>query len=105
MFELAKARPIKRTPTEDDLTCKDKTDAFKLAGAMAQRVRDGGNVACTVKGPVPVLVAVKAIALAQTYVEDENIDIKFAVNIVDLENPELRGEVSSTYLHFALITK
>ena len=101
MFELGKARPIKRQPTEDDLTCKDKTDAFKLAGAMAQRIREGEQarvgtpceiieweappcvttahratsqattliprqVACTTKGPIPVLVAVKAIALAQT---------------------------------------
>lgn len=38
------------------------------------------------------------------YVEEESIDIKFAVAIVDLENPEIRGE-TSTYLHFALITK
>merc|ERR1719506_3359192 len=106
MFELGKARPIKRQPTEDDLTCKDKTDAFKLAGAMAQRIREGEQVACTTKGPIPVLVAVKAIALAQTYVEEEGTDIKFCVSIVDLENPEIRQDgVTSTYLHFHIISK
>ena len=47
-----------------------------------------------------------AIALAQTYVAEEGMDIKFAVSIVDLENPEIRSDtVTSTYLHFALIAK
>jgi stage V sporulation protein S len=105
-FELKKSRKIKTVPSEDDLACKDKTDPYKLAGAMAGRVRDGEQVACTTKGPVPVLIAVKAMALAQTYVADEGMEIKFAVSIVDLENPEIRGsEVTSTYLHFALVAK
>jgi len=105
-FELKKSRKIKTTPSEDDLACKDKTDPYKLAGAMAGRVREGEQVACTTKGPVPVLIAVKAIALAQTYVEEEEMELKFAVSIVDLENPEIRSsEVTSTYLHFALIAK
>jgi stage V sporulation protein SpoVS len=72
---------------------------------MAQRIRDGEKVSCTTKGPVPVLIAVKAIALAQTYLEEDEKEVKFTVQIVDLENPEIRGEVSSTYLHFALIAK
>lgn len=105
-FELRKSRPIKGQPTEDDLASKDKTDPYKLAGAMAGRIRDGEDVACTTKGPVPVLIAVKAIALAQTYVADEGTDVKFTVAIVDLENPEIRSDnVTSTYLHFALIAK
>ena len=67
IFELKRSTPISREPSESDLSCKDKTDAFKLAGAIAGRVRDGEEVALTVKGPVPVLVSVKAIALAQQY--------------------------------------
>jgi len=105
-FELKKARKIKVEPTEDDLACKDSTDPYKLAGAIAGRIREGESVACTTKGPVPVLIAVKAIAIAQTYVAEENIDVNFAVSIVDLENPEIRSDtVTSTYLHFALIAK
>ena len=50
--------------------------------------------------------AVKAIALAGTYVADESMDIKFCVGIVDLENPEIRSDtVTSTYLHFHIISK
>jgi len=100
------ARPINREPTEDDLSAKDKTDCFKLAGAIAGRVRDNQQVACTTKGPVPVLVVVKAIALAQDYVQEEGIEVKFAVQFRDLENTD-RGmdSVPSTYLHFAIVTR
>jgi len=105
-FELKKSRPVKTLPTEDDLAAKDTTDPYKLAGAIAGRLRDGGSVACTTKGPVPVLIAVKAIGIAQTYVVEDELDVKFTVAIVDLENPEIRSEnVTSTYLHFALIAK
>ena len=69
---------------------------------MAQRIRDGEKVACTTKGPVPVLIAVKALALAQTYLEEESVGVKFTVSIVDLENPEIR-DATSTYLHFAIV--
>merc|ERR1719379_575286 len=103
-FVLEKARPVRSVPSEDDLSSKEKTDPYKLAGAIAGRVREGEQVAVTTKGPVPVLIAVKAIGIAQTYVEEEGMEIKFAVSIVDLENPEIRStdNVTSTYLHFAL---
>lgn len=105
-FVLSKIRPTTRIPSEDDLACKDKTDPYKLAGAMAQRIRDGDKVACTTKGPVPVLIAVKAIAIANTYLADDGKEAKFSVSICDLENPEIRSEsVQSTYLHFALVTR
>jgi len=105
-FVLSKSRPVRSVPSEDDLACKEKTDPYKLAGAIAGRVREGDQVACTTKGPVPVLIAVKAIALAQTYTAEENVEIKFCVGIVDLENPEIRSsEVTSTYLHFHIIAK
>lgn len=104
VFQLKRSNPINREPTEDDLSAKDKTDCFKLAGAIAGRIRDGEQVACTTKGAVPVLVVVKAIALAQDYVRDENIDLKFAVQFRDLEAPELRG-APSTYLHFAILPR
>jgi len=99
---LTKSKRIKREPSEDDLTAKDKTDCYKLAGAIAGRIRDGEQVAVTTKGQVPVLVAVKAIALAQEYTREEDLDIKFAVKFADLEDPELRN-TPSTYLHFAIL--
>lgn len=43
-FELRRSELITREPTEDDLSAKDRTDAFKLAGAIAGRIRDGEDV-------------------------------------------------------------
>jgi len=94
-------KPIGREPTEDDLSAKDGTDCFKLAGAIAGRVRDGEEVNVTVKGSVPVLVAVKALALAQDYLAEDSIDIKFAVQFRDLEE---MGQ-TSTFLHFAILSR
>ena len=105
-FVLSKVRPVKSIPSEDDLSSKEKTDPYKLAGAIAGRLRDGEQVAVTTKGPVPVLIAVKGIALAQNYLAEEEMTVKFCVGIVDLENPEIRSDaVTSTYLHFHMIAK
>ena len=46
VFKLMRSEPIAREPAETDLCCKARTDAFKLAGAIAGRVRDGEEVAC-----------------------------------------------------------
>merc|ERR1711939_742922 len=103
-FEMAKARrPIDREPADSDLSCKEHTDAFKLAGAIAGRIRDGEEVALTTKGAVPVLVGIKAIALAQDYLADENYEVKFSVQFRDLVDPEI-GNKESTFLHFAIVT-
>ena len=104
VFDIEKVRPIKREPTEDDLSAKEKTDAFKLAGAIAGRARDGEEVAVTTKGAIPVLVAVKAIALAQEYCQDDSMSIKFAVQFRDLADPEIRGSPESTFLHMAIVS-
>jgi len=101
-FELQQSDAVEREPLESDLAVKDKTDVYKLAGAIAGRVRDNEEVAVTTKGPVPVLIAVKAMATAQEYVAEEGLDLKFCVSIVDLENPEIR-DATSTYLHFAIV--
>jgi len=103
-LQLQKSRAIDREPMEEDLSAKDKTDCFKLAGAIAGRVRDNEEVAVTTKGSVPVLVTIKATALAQDYLADEGIDLKFAVQFRDLEDPEMNN-LASTFLHFAIVTK
>ena len=65
------------------------------------KLSEGEDVAVTTKGPVPVLVAVKALALAQDYLAEDSIDIKFAVQFRDLEE---RGQ-TSTFLHFAILSR
>lgn len=101
VFELYRSPKIFRNPSEDDLSAKPKTDVYKLAGAIAGRVREAQTVAITTKGAVPVLTAVKAIALAEQYLEESSTKLQFAVSLVDLENPQI-SNATSTYLHFAL---
>ncbi|KAL1525970.1 hypothetical protein AB1Y20_020796 [Prymnesium parvum] len=104
-FQVSKSsKIIEREPLEEDLAAKEKTDVFKLAGAIAGRIRDGEEVAVTTKGAIPVLVVVKAIATAQDYLSEAEISLKFVVSIVDLENPEIR-DATSTYLHFAIVSE
>lgn len=101
-FELICTEPINREPLEGDLSAKDRTDVFKLGGAISGRVRDGEEVNIVSKGPVPVLITVKAIAAAKGYVEEQKLDLRFSPQLVDLENPDITGQ-TSTYLHFAVL--
>jgi len=104
LIELQTCDPSEpEEPQETDLLAKDKTDAFKLAGAIAGRVRENELVALTAKGPVPILIVVKAIALAEDYLKDEHTTLRFSVQFCDLVDEGLRGQPTSTYLHFTIL--
>lgn len=104
---LKKARSVyEREPMDDDLSVKDGTDAFKLAGAIAQRAREGNEVNVTTKGSIPILIAVKAIALAQDYLSEDNMELKFVVQFRDLDDDTSGRNLGlSTFLHMALIVR
>ena len=56
--------------------------------------------------PTAMAELLAIVADANTYLADDDIEIKYCVGIVDLENPEIRSsEVTSTYLHFHIIAK
>jgi stage V sporulation protein SpoVS len=109
---LSKCAPLGE-PAEgtDELSAKQGTDCFKLAGAIAGRIREGGarQLLLFAKGPVPVLIAVKAIGAAQEYVAEQSLRLKFAVSLVDKENTDLRGKdadgnrPTSTYAQFTIM--
>ena len=42
---------------------------------------------------------------SQDYLTDENIAVKFGVQFCDMEDPRLRGQPTSTYLHFAILPR
>lgn len=87
---------------ESTLSAKPSTDAFKLAGAIAGRVRESQRVSILVKGPVPVLVAIKAIAKAQEYVAS-NFSLAFTAALVDRENKDLRNAPTSTFTQLSVV--
>ena len=79
---------------------KDGSDASKVAGACAIRIREGSDVALLAKGGQAVLHTVRAIHIANQYLADEGIVVKFLLRFVQVEE----GERESTMLRFTLVT-
>ena len=63
------------------------------------------SVSVTTKGPVPVLVTAKAIALAQDYIAENDLQLTFTVQFADLEDTSLRGSPVSTFVHFVILAE
>ena len=100
--------PGARAVVDDALSVKPSTDAFKLAGAIAGRMRDGQKATILVKGAVPVLIAVKAIAKAQEYLAQEkdklsSSTLAFTAALVDRENKDLRNAPTSTFTQLSIV--
>ena len=93
------------TEADDALSAKPSTDASKLAGAIAGRVRESQKCSILVKGAVPVLIAVKAIAKAQEYlaVDSGAVKLAFVAALVDRENKDLRNAPTSTFTQLSVI--
>lgn len=107
VLTLSKSMTRVADPTDDDdtLSAKPTTDAFKLAGAIAGRMRENQKCAVEVKGAVPVLVALKAIAKAQEYLNADAPTLKlgFVAALVDRENKSLRNAPTSTFTALSVI--
>ena len=82
-----------------NLMVTNRTDCFKLAGAIAGRLRLRQQpVTITTKGPIPTLVAAKGICMALQYTQDEISSLSFMSSFIELH--ERRGP--STALKFIL---
>jgi stage V sporulation protein S len=95
-------KPIQGEMDSEDFLVKGSSDPFKVAGAIAGRIRDGERIGVLAKGEDAVFKTVESISVARRYMEEEGVDIKFAPKFVDLEDD---AGVSSTYVHFAIITR
>ena len=107
-FQLEKCVSKIEEPAETDdntLSAKPSTDAFKLAGAIAGRMRESKQCAILVKGAVPVLIAVKAIAKAQEYLAADaaSQQLAFTAALVDRENRDLRNAPKSTFTALSVV--
>ena len=77
------------------------SDEFKVAGAIASRVRDNRRVAISSIGPDSVFKAVKALAVARQFLVQDNIDISFKPEFM---NVTLDEGVQSTALRFVVLS-
>ena len=79
-LELTLSKRTRRTSVDKEgrsLKVSSSTEAKSLAGAIASCTREGCRVELTAIGAGSVNQAVKAIAIARQYVEEEAIDLCF----------------------------
>jgi len=87
-IKLSKATSKPRAPkkSEDDLYVSPKSDPFKVAGAIAARIRDSKHsspstastfsskaVGILAKGSAAVSIMIKSVSVARGYLDEENI--------------------------------
>jgi stage V sporulation protein SpoVS len=99
-LEMTRCRPISDEMETEDFLVKGGSDPYKVAGAIAGRLREGERIGILAKGDDAVFKTVESIAVSRRYMEDEKVDIKFAPRFVDLEGDD---GVKSTYVHFAVL--
>lgn len=83
------------------LSVKHESDPYKVAGAIAARLRDQKEVSLRSVGPDSVFHAVEAIYVTRQYVALDKMDIKFSPVF---EQMQVDGKESSG-IRFNLITK
>lgn len=99
-IRLRKSRPLQDLDASE-LTVKPDSDPYKVAGAIAGKVRDQERVSITALGPEAVYNTVQAIAVSRTYLADDRIDIKFSPQFIKLD---IQGEERSA-LYFAILSR
>ena len=91
-MQLVLSKRSRRTSVDKDgrqLKVGKDTDAKALAGAIASCTREGSRVELTAIGAASVNQAVKAVAIARQFVEEEAIDLCCRPEFVELSDDQL----------------
>jgi len=99
-LEMTRVKPIADEMDTEDFLVKATSDPYKVAGAIAGRLRDGERIGVLAKGDDSVFKTVQSMAISRRYLEEDEIDVKFAPRFVNLEDD---GGTPSTYVHFAVL--
>jgi stage V sporulation protein S len=95
-LQLTLCKRVRRTSVDKEgrsLKVSSSTEAKSLAGAIASCTREGSRVELTGIGAGSVNQAIKAIAIARQYVEEEAIDLCCRPEFVEIEEGGLgQGE-------------
>ena len=86
-LQLTLCKRVRRTSVDKEgrsLKVSSNTEAKALAGAIASCTREGSRVELTAIGAGSVNQAIKAIAIARQYVEEEAIDLCFRPEFVEI---------------------
>eukprot|EP00051_Salpingoeca_urceolata_P015760 m.205882 g.205882 ORF g.205882 m.205882 type:complete len:237 (+) comp18492_c1_seq6:80-790(+) len=91
-MQILKSGPIPLLES-DELTIKRDSDPYKVAGAVAGRIREGKQVSVTALGPEPVFRAIETIAISRRYLKGNGTDVAFSPEFYDV--PKEGGSVLS----------
>lgn len=84
----------------NSLRISSQSDPNAVAGAIANGVREAGKSDINAIGPRAVNQAVKAIAIARSYVAASGVDLYFVPNFTCVQMAEERG--GKTAMHLAI---
>jgi len=101
VIRLRRSRPLQMDKEIVELTATKACDPYKLAGAIAHKIRDGERVGLTACGPLSVLHAVESIYVSKGYLKDDRVDIKFSPMFDVIDTP--KGERNC--IHFSLLSR
>ena len=90
---------MRRTSVDKEgrsLKVSSNTEAKALAGAIASCTREGSRVELTAIGAGSINQAIKAVAIARQYVEEEAIDLCFRPEFVEVAETSGSGESGAT---------
>ena len=93
-MQITICKRVRRTSVDKEgrsLKVSSNTEAKALAGAIASCTREGSRVELTGIGAGSVNQAIKAIAIARQYVEEEAIDLCCRPEFVEIGDDEMAG--------------
>lgn len=96
---LSAVDPYASETSDDDLLVKPASDPYKVAGAIAGRLRETGQVGVQAVGPDSVFKAVESTAIARRYLKQDKLDMIFSPSFTTAED-----ERQTTGIHLAITT-
>jgi len=98
-FEIERTTPRSMADMDGmELRVAGATEVKALAGAIAKNARDSASSFVVAVGANSVNQAIKAIAIARTYLAEESIDLRCRASLDAIDGGELAGKSSVTIL-------
>lgn len=93
-FDIERSTKRKQSSEEMELRAAGSTDVKSLAGALAKNARQSATSFVTVVGANSVNQAVKAVAIARGYLEEEGLDLQCRSSIEEIDTGSLAGKTA-----------
>lgn len=97
VLRLRMSRPINMDMECTELRTNASSDPYKVAGAIAGKIRDGERVGVVAVGPDAVFAALESIFVSRRYLKEDQIDIKFTPSFTKVTTKD-RGEMNGILL-------